>query len=104
MRVAALFADKRGPYWGRDDVDAYDEKRDARIYQGPYSVVSHPPCQRWSRYWSGGPNPNARRRELGDDDGCFEFALHAVRKYIVTPPAFAELLIGLARLSRKGSP
>jgi hypothetical protein len=81
VRVAALFVDRRGPYWGRDDVDAWDEKRDARTYAGPYSVVCHPPCQRWGRYHSGGPNPNARRRELGDDNGCFEFALHAVRKY-----------------------
>lgn len=28
----------------------------------------------------GGPNPKARRRELGDDDGCFEAALAAVRR------------------------
>lgn len=81
MKVAALFVDRRGPYFGRDDVDAWDESRDARLYAGPYPVVCHPPCTRWGRYHSGGPNPNARRRELGDDEGCFEAALAAVRKW-----------------------
>ena len=80
MKVAALFVDKRGPYFGRDDVDAWDIERDARKYAGPYPVVAHPPCQRWGRYWSGGPSAKVRR-QLGDDEGCFASALASVRRW-----------------------
>jgi hypothetical protein len=80
VNVAALFVDRRGPYWGREDVDAWDIDRDARDYAGPYPVVAHPPCERWGRYWSGGPSANERRL-LGDDGGCFWAALMAVRKW-----------------------
>ncbi len=81
MRViAALFIDPRGPYANRPDVDAWDEKRDARKYDGPWPVVAHPPCQRWGRYWSGGPSAKVRR-VLGDDGGCFESALASVRNF-----------------------
>ncbi len=79
-KIAALFVDRRGPYWGRDDVDAWDIERDARDYAGPYSVLAHPPCDRFGRYWSGGPSVKVRR-ELGDDGGCFASALASVRRY-----------------------
>lgn len=79
-RVAALFVDPRGPYFGRDDVDPWDIERDARNYAGPWPVVAHPPCSRWGRYWSGGPSAKVRRT-LGDDGGCFESALASVRKW-----------------------
>lgn len=78
--IAALYIDRRGPYWNRPDVDAWDIERDARKYAGPYPVVAHPPCQRWGRYWSGGPSAKVRR-ELGDDDGCFAAALESVRRW-----------------------
>ena len=81
MMVAALYVATNGPYFGLDDVDPWDVRRDARRYAGPYPVVAHPPCERWGRYWSGGPNPSARRRELGDDDGCFEAAFRAVQRW-----------------------
>lgn len=80
-RVAALYVHPRGPYFGRSDVDPWPESRDARLYAGPWPVVAHPPCARWGRYWSGGPSPTARRRELGDDGGCFAAALAAVRTF-----------------------
>ncbi len=79
--IAALFVEPRGIYANRADVDAWDEARDARTYDGPHAVVAHPPCQRWGRYAEGGPNPNARRREIGDDDGCFASALESVRRW-----------------------
>jgi hypothetical protein len=47
-RVAALYVDPAGVYAGLDDVDLWDEKRDARLYAGPWSVVAHPPCKSWS--------------------------------------------------------
>ena len=80
MRVAALFVDDRdGPYVGLDDVDVWGVTRDARRYDGELPVVAHPPCERWSRYWHGGPSAKVRR-VLGDDDGCFASALASVRR------------------------
>lgn len=58
----------------------WPEARDARGYEGPHAVVAHPPCARWGRYWSGGPSARVRR-VLGDDGGCFESALAAVRRF-----------------------
>ena len=60
------------------DVDCWDKARDARLYAGPFPVVTHPPCERWGRYWSGGPSASVRRT-LGDDGGCFLSALNSVR-------------------------
>jgi hypothetical protein len=80
LTVAALYVLPDGPYAGREDVDLWDEKRDARLYAGPHPVVAHPPCERWGRYWFGGPSARVRRR-LGDDGGCFASALAAVRRW-----------------------
>lgn len=79
--IAALFVETNGPYFGLPDVDPWDVVRDARKYEGPHVVVAHPPCERWGRYATGGPNPKAVRREVGDDDGCFEAAYHAVARF-----------------------
>ena len=80
--VAALYVQARGVYYGVDGVDAWGlPDRDAREYAGPWPVVAHPPCERWGRYARGGPNPLARRRELGDDGGCFDDALASVRRW-----------------------
>lgn len=78
--IAALYVVKDGPYSGLPNVDPWDAERDARKYAGPYPVVAHPPCERWGRYWSGGPSVRVKR-ELGDDNGCFEAALKAVRTW-----------------------
>ena len=78
--IAALFVEAGGIYAGRPDVDAWDVARDARAYAGPHAVVAHPPCERWGRYWSGGPSAKVRR-VLGDDGGCFAFALDSVRRW-----------------------
>jgi hypothetical protein len=80
MRVAALFVQTGGCYFGVPGVDPWDKHRDARLYAGPWPVVAHPPCERWGRYWSGGPSAKTRR-QLGDDDGCFVAALAAVRRW-----------------------
>jgi hypothetical protein len=79
QEIAALFVDRRGPYWNRADIDAWDEERDARKYAGNLPVVAHPPCERWGRYWGGGPSAKVKR-VLGDDNGCFESALASVRR------------------------
>jgi hypothetical protein len=81
--VAALFVETNGCYFGLDGVDPWDIHRDARLYTGPWPVVAHPPCERWGRYWHGGPTAHklGRRRQLGDDHGCFAAAIAAVRQW-----------------------
>lgn len=78
--IAALFVETNGVYFDLPNVDPWDARRDARKYDGPHPVVAHPPCERWGRYWGGGPSAKIKRK-LGDDDGCFESALASVKKY-----------------------
>lgn len=84
MMIAALYVKTDGCYFGLPEVDPWDEKRDARLYEGPYPVVAHPPCQRWGKMWMGQPlwvKRTGQRKIKGDDGGCFKSALEAVRKY-----------------------
>jgi hypothetical protein len=78
--IAALFVATGGVYFGLPGVDPWDEERDARTYAGPWPVAAHPPCERWGRYWHGGPSAKVRR-VAGNDDGCFEAGLQAVRTF-----------------------
>lgn len=80
MTIAALFVETNGCYFGLPDVEPWDEKLDARHYHGPHPVVAHPPCQRWGRFWHGSTR-KPHQFNLGDDGGCFESALWAVRVY-----------------------
>ncbi len=81
-RVAALFVETGGVYFNLPDVDPWDITLDARLYPGPYPVVSHPPCQLWGRFakinykrWGGEHN------RPGNDGGCFLSALKAVNQF-----------------------
>ena len=78
--IAALYVQTDGCYFGLEGVDPWDEKRDARLYAGPWPVVAHPPCERWGRYATGGPSARVKRIK-GDDKGCFKAALAAVRRW-----------------------
>jgi hypothetical protein len=81
--IAALYVETGGSYYGLDDVDPWDQARDARKYQGPHAVVAHPPCQRWGKLWAGQPlwiKRTGERKVKGDDDGCFAHALAMVRQ------------------------
>ena len=80
MRIAALFVETDGCYFGLPDVDPWDERRDARRYAGPHPVVAHPPCQRWGRFWHGSTR-KPHQFKMGDDGGCFAAALRSVRAY-----------------------
>lgn len=86
-QIAALFVEESGCYFGIAGVDPWGVSRDARLYDGPYPVVAHPPCARWSVLWSGGFV--GKRKEFGDDNGCFKSALETVRTYggVIEHPA-----------------
>lgn len=84
MKIAALYVETDGCYFGLDHIDPWDEARDARLYDGPHPVVAHPPCQRWGKMWFGQPlavKLTGERKQLGDDNGCFKAALATVREY-----------------------
>lgn len=78
--IAALYVETGGVYFGLPNVDPWGEARDARLYRGPHRVVAHPPCQRWGRYWSGGPSRKFDRHK-GDDGGCFAHAIWVARTF-----------------------
>jgi hypothetical protein len=92
-QIAALFVATDGCYFGLPGVDPWDAQRDARNYDGPHPVVAHPPCQLWvnfaalnyKRYGGGHNRP-------GNDHGCFESALRAVRRWggVLEHPAGLE--------------
>ncbi len=78
--ISALFVETDGCYFGLPRVDPWDQTRDARAYTGPNSIVAHPPCQRWGRFWHGSTR-KPHQFKLGDDGGCFAAALEAVRTW-----------------------
>lgn len=82
--VAALFVQRGGIYWDRPGVDAWDEERDARLYDGPHPVVAHPPCQLWVNLaavnWVRYRKTRPAWYPGGDDGGCFASALANVRR------------------------
>lgn len=78
--IAALFVEENGVYFGLDNVEPWDQARDARSYSGPHPVVAHPPCQRWGKFWHGS-TAKPHRFKLGADAGCFAAALNAVREW-----------------------
>lgn len=105
MTIAALFVETNGAYFGLDNVDPWDVTRDARLYAGPHRVVAHPPCERWGRYWGGGPSARVKRIK-GDDSGCFRHALNCVRTFggVLEHPeaSHAWAAFGLIRPPRSG--
>jgi hypothetical protein len=88
--VAALFVQTGGVYFELDGVDPWDERRDARLYDGPWPVVAHPPCARWCRFAPGIEKQYGYK--VGDDDGCFEAALNSVRTFggVLEHPAYSK--------------
>jgi hypothetical protein len=101
--IAALYVETDGCYFGLTDIDPWDEPRDARAYAGPHPVVAHPPCQRWGRFWHGSTR-KPHQFKMGDDGGCFEAALAAVRRWggVIEHPAdsHAWRFFGLRRPER----
>ncbi len=90
LTVAALYVEKDGAYFGLPGVDPWDETRDAREYDGPYPVVAHPPCARWSRL--AGFTQHRFGLKRGEDGGCFKAALASVHEFggVIEHPAFSD--------------
>lgn len=102
--IAALYVQPDGCYQGLEGVDPWDEKRDARRYAGPWPVVAHPPCARWSKL---APLVESMHGlKVGDDAGTFIAALEAVRTWggVLEHPAqsIAFLKYGLPIPIRNG--
>ena len=99
VQIAALYVEPAGVYAGLEGVELWDEARDARQYAGPYPVVAHPPCARWSRL--AGFTEARFGYKRGEDGGCFKAALEAVRKYggVLEHPAYSDAwrVFGLPR-------
>lgn len=77
--IAALYVERNGCYYGLPDVDPWDKERDARLYDGPWPVVAHPPCDRW--HMLSAVNNKRWGFRINEDGGCFAAALAAVRKW-----------------------
>jgi len=91
--IAALFVVTGGNYFNIPHVDPYDVHRDARTYEGPYSVVAHPPCQLWVNFAALNYKRYGGEHNLpGNDRGAFSSALVSVRTYggVMEHPAFTN--------------
>ena len=87
--IAALFVSARGPYIGLPVVDPWDIDRDARLNDGPWPVVAHPPCSRWCRL--AGLVEARWGHKKGDDGGCFASALASGRwGGVLEHPAYTD--------------
>ena len=89
--IAALYVAAGGIYYDLEGVEPWGEDRDARLYDGPWPVVAHPPCARWCRL-AGLVEARYPHLKKGEDDGCFASALDAVRKWggVLEHPAFSD--------------
>lgn len=67
--LAALYVQTGGIYYGLPNVEPWDEKADARLYDGPHPVVAHPPCARWCQLAS--VNEARWGTPIGKDGGTF---------------------------------
>jgi len=78
--INALFVEAKGVYSDLDNVYPWCIEKDARNCKNGAPAICHPPCERWGRYWGGGPSAKVKRI-LGDDNGCFAFSLWYVRTF-----------------------
>ena len=79
VQVAALFVETGGIYFSLPGVDPWDEKRDARLYDGTAPIAAHPPCGRWCKPLAK-VNQTRYGYRIGNDGGCFAAALSALER------------------------
>ena len=82
--IAALYIDPKGPYPKLPGVDCWDSSRDARLYDGPYPIVAHPPCGPWGRL---------RHLYRGNEHDCAPRCAEQVRRFggVLEHPAGSKL-------------
>jgi hypothetical protein len=86
-RVAVLYVETGGVYFGLDGVDPWDITRDAKKYDGPWPVVAHPPCGPWGSF---------RFMCTKQDPSCGPRAIEQVRAFggVLEHPAGSTLFRG----------
>lgn len=92
-KVAALFVQTNGAYFGLPDVEPWDVERDARKYIGPHPVVAHPPCQLWVNFAAlNFKRYGGEHNRPGNDAGCFRSAMFSVGRFggVLEHPAFSN--------------
>jgi hypothetical protein len=93
MKIAALYVQTDGCYYGLNDVDPWDIDRDARRYDGPHPVVAHPPCNLWVNFAAlNYKRYGGEHNRPGNDGGCFAHALKCVIHFggVLEHPAFTN--------------
>lgn len=79
-KINALFVETNGIYYNDTRIIPWSILEDAFNCKNGVPAIAHPPCERWGRYWSGGPS--AKSKKLLGDDGCsFAFSLWYVRTF-----------------------
>jgi hypothetical protein len=81
--VSVLYVDRLGPY-PKLVQDWWDDRRDARLYDGPNPIVAHPPCGAWS---------SLRHLSFGAGRDCGLVAVNQVRQWggVLEQPAGSKL-------------
>ena len=78
--IAALYVEPGGVYYDLPGVEPWGlPDRDAREYDGPWSIIAHPPCARWCML--AGLVESRYGIKRGEDGGLFRRALSQVRAW-----------------------
>jgi hypothetical protein len=105
--IAALYVESGGCYFGLDDVDPWDISRDARGYSGKAPVVAHVALP--ELVWGAGKQ---RLHQGAVEKHGYEKARRIgvmamiggrdkTRIRNATPPAFRDVLLGIAQSARR---
>lgn len=89
--VDALFVAPRSIYKTiLVDENCWDEKRDARLYDGDGPVLLHPPCAAWCQL--AGVREARYGYPRGEDGGLFEFAIDVLDRLggVLEHPAYSK--------------
>jgi hypothetical protein len=92
-------------YFNLPYIEPWDIEKNAFLYKGSFTVIAHPPCERWGKYWGGGPNSKIKKL-WGDDQGAFYHSLWCVRQFggVIEHPEASKAFafFGLPRPRRTG--
>jgi hypothetical protein len=88
-KIAVLCAARNSVYNQIEDLDVYDEVRDARTFRGGIPAVGHPPCRCYSAFCRHQAKPKDRELEMALGVWCVE----QVRNWggVIEQPAHSKL-------------